>query len=168
MTNKFAAASTRITHDSNRNSNKLTTKSMQFINPLFVIHVVKFSATKRTLSSEKLVFMRLALVSWSEATWTKLVVLTAYGPPGLCATDRDDFGVNSFFGVQLALLFFFLGVTVSALRIKHYSTSTTSKHTQCHMLTARSSVQWSTQQRPVIPSTTCNTAPSKLVWSNWS
>jgi len=47
-----------------------------------------------------------------------LVVLTAYGPPGLCIRSLDDFGVNSFFGVQLALLFFF-GVTVSALRIIH-------------------------------------------------
>ena len=61
--------------------------------------------------------MRLALVSWREATWTKLVVLTAYGPPGL-AINLDDFGVSNFFGVQLALLFFF-GVTVSVLRIMH-------------------------------------------------
>ena len=60
--------------------------------------------------------MRLALVSCSEAMCTKLVVLTAYGPPGLCLRSRDDLGVNSFLGVQLARLFFF-GVTVSALRI---------------------------------------------------
>ena len=53
--------------------------------------------------------------------WTKLVVLTAYGPPGLCASNLDDFGVSSFLGVQLALLFFF-GVTVSALRIIHCKT----------------------------------------------
>jgi len=69
-----------------------------------------------TLSREKLVFMRLALVSCSDAMCTKLVVLTAYGPPGLCLRSRDDLGVNSFLGVQLARLFFF-GVTVSALRI---------------------------------------------------
>jgi len=76
-----------------------------------------------TLSREKLVFIRLALVICSEATCTKLVVLTAYGPPGLCVINLDDFGVNSFFGVQLALLFFF-GVTVSALRVMHCNTST--------------------------------------------
>lgn len=65
--------------------------------------------------------MRLVFVSCSEATWTKLEVLTAYGPPGLCADSLEDFGVNSFFGVQLALFFFF-GVTVSAVRTTYCNT----------------------------------------------